>query len=144
MLLIEALRDHLIAEGLVRDPRVAGSLPPCWRSPKNGVPAPGEGSGVEVGPTVVVALFPASGIPRAPYDAGVLRTDGLDIRIRSTTAPAAIQLDDQIRQVLVDQRAWDMAGLQIVESRLERPLDLIYSDDQGFDFMAGYLFERAA
>ena len=74
----------------------------------------------------------------------MLRTDGLDIRIRSKTAPAAIELDDQIRQLLVDQRAWDMAGLQIVESRLERPLDLIYSDDQGFDFMAGYLFERAA
>ena len=144
MLLIEALRDHLIAEGLVRDPRVAGSLPPCWRSPKNGVPAPGEGNGTEIGPTVVVALFPASGIPRAPYDAGVLRTDGLDIRIRAKTAPAAIELDDQIRELLVDQRAWDMAGLQIVESRLERPLDLIYSDDQGFDFMAGYLFERAA
>lgn len=142
MLLIDCLRTCLIEEGLVRDPKIAGPLPPCWRSPKNGVPAPGEGSVPEIGPTVVVALYTAPSIPRSSYDASVLRTDGLDIRIRATTAPAAIELDDQIRAVLVDQRAWMMGGLEIVESRLERPLDLIYSDDQGFDFTAGYLFER--
>lgn len=142
MLLIDCLRTELISAGLVRDQKVPGSLPPCWRTPRNGVPAPGEGSATEKGDTVVVALYPASGIPRRPHDAGVLRTDGVDIRIRAKASVDAIELDDQIREILVDRRGWIMGGLQIVESRLERPLDLIYSDDQGFDFVAGYLFER--
>ena len=141
--LIEALRDHLVAAGLVRDPRVAGPLPPCWRTPANGVPAPGEGTTTERG-DLVVGLFPAPGIPMRSFDAGVLRKDGVDIRIRSKTAPAAIALDDAIRAELSDRRAYDLAGLTIVESLLERPLDLIVSDDQGFDFLAGYVFERHA
>lgn len=141
--LIEALREHLIDEGIVRDPRVAGSLPPCWRSPKNGVPQPGQGTTVEKGDPVV-GLFPAPGVPMRSYDAGVLRKDGVDIRIRSSTPTAAIDLDDQIREVLSDQRAYQLGDLLIVESLLERPLDLVVSDDQGYDFVAGYIFERHA
>ena len=143
-LLIDACRDYLIAQGIVRDPRVAGAAPPCWRSPRNGVPAPGDGTGTEIGATVVVGLFPSTGIAREPYDASVLRTDGLDVRIRATTAPAAIALDDSIRAALMDKRGWTMGGLQVVESRLERPLQLIVSDNQGYDFIAGYLIERHA
>lgn len=144
-LLIDGIRSYLIAEGVVRDPRTAGNLPPCWRSPRYGVPAPGEGEGAEVGATTVVGLFPTTGVAREPYDASVLRTDGLDVRIRSKTAPAAIQLDDAIRAKLVDKRALTLAaGFQVVEVRLERPLGLIVSDEQGFDFVAGYLIERAA
>lgn len=143
-LLIDSVRTFLIAQGVVRDPRTAGSAPPCWRNPRNGVPAPGEGDGVEVGPTVVVGIFQATGVAREPYDASVLRTDGLDIRIRSTTAPAAIQLDDSIRALLMDKRAITLGSLPIVECRLERPLSLVASDEQGFDFVAGYLVERAA
>jgi hypothetical protein len=74
----------------------------------------------------------------------VLRTDGLDIRIRSTTAPAAIELDDRIRAALTDKRNFLMGTLRIVESRLERPLNLIVSDNQGYDFISGYLIERHA
>ncbi len=144
-LLIDAVRDYLIAQGVVRDPRVAGNLAPCWRSPRHGVPAPGEGEGTEVGANAVVGLFPTTGIARDPYDASVLRTDGLDVRIRSRTAPAAIELDDAIRAKLVDKRALTLvAGFQVVEIRLERPLGLIVADDQGFDFVAGYLIERTA
>ena len=143
-LLIDALRTYLIAQGLVRDPRTAGSAPPCWRSPRNGTPAPGDGTGTEVGATVVVALYTATGVARAPYEAQALRTDGLDVRIRSTTAPAAIELDDAIRAAVMDKRAWSMGGLTIVESRLERPLQLVESTEQGFDFVSGWLFERSA
>ena len=143
-LMIDACRDYLIAQALVRDPRVAGAAPPCWRSPRNGLPAPGDGTAPEIGTTLVVGLFPSTGIARAPYDAQALRTDGLDIRIRSTTAPAAIELDDSIRAVLMDKRNWSMGGLTVVESRLERPLQLISSDEQGYDFIAGYLIERRA
>lgn len=143
-LMIDACRDYLIAQSLVRDPRVAGAAPPCWRSPRSGVPAPGDGAGVEVGATVVVGLFPSTGIARAPYEALSLRTDGLDVRIRSLTAPAAIELDDTIRTALMEKRNWVMGGLTVVESRLERPLQLISSDEQGYDFIAGYLIERLA
>lgn len=143
-LLIDACRDYLIAQAIVRDPRTAGAAPPCWRSPRNGVPAPGDGTGTEIGATIVVGLFPSAGVAREPYDASVLRTDGLDVRIRSTTAPAAIELDDQIRTALMDKRGWTMGGLTVVESRLERPLQLIVSDNQGYDFVAGYLIERRA
>ena len=143
-LLIDACRTYLIAQGVVRDPRTAGALPPCWRSPREGVPAPGDGTAPEKGTTITVGLFPASGVPRASHDASVLRTDGMDLRIRATTAPAAIELDDLIRAALVDKRALSMGGLQIVECTLERPLNLLASDEQGFDFIAGYLFERSA
>lgn len=143
-LLIDALRTYLIAQGLVRDPRTAGSVPPCWRSPRDGTPAPGDGTGTEVGATVVVALYTATGVARAPYEAQALRTDGLDVRIRSTTAPAAIELDDAIRTAVMDKRAWAMGGLTIVESRLERPLQLVESTEQGFDYVSGWLFERSA
>lgn len=143
-LLIDACRTYLIAQGVVRDPRTAGALAPCWRSPREGVPAPGDGTGNEIGATVVVGLFTAAGIARDPYDALSLRTDGLDVRIRSTTAPAAIELDDLMRTALMDKRAWAMGGLTIVESRLERPLQMIQSNEQGFDFVSGWLFERSA
>ncbi len=143
-LLIDALRDFLIAEGVVRDPRVAGADPPCWRSPRMGVPAPGDGDAPEMGASVVVGIFPAAGIARDPYEASVLRTDGIDIRIRSLRPPDAINLDDEIRGKIMDKRALSMAGLQIVECRLERPMNLIVSDEQGFDYITGYLFERSA
>lgn len=109
-----------------------------------GVPAPGDGEAPEVGASVVVGIFPASGIARDPYEASVLRTDGIDIRIRSLRAPDAINLDDEIRGKIMDKRALSMAGLQIVECRLERPMSLIVSDEQGYDFISGYLFERSA
>ena len=144
-LLIDAMRTYLIAQGAVRDPRTAGPAPPCWRSPRYGVPAPGEGDGTEVGADAVVGLFPTTGIARDPYDASVLRTDGMDVRIRSRTAPAAIAVDDAIRAALVDRRALTLvAGFQVVEVRLERPLGLLVSDEQGYDFIAGYLIERSA
>jgi hypothetical protein len=69
----------------------------------------------------------------------------MDVRIRSRTAPAAIAVDDAIRAALVDRRALTLvAGFQVVEVRLERPLGLLVSDEQGYDFIAGYLIERSA
>jgi hypothetical protein len=49
-----------------------------------------------------------------------------------------------MRAALMDKRAWAMGGLTIVESRLERPLQMIQSNEQGFDFVSGWLFERSA
>lgn len=141
-LLLDALRTHLISAGLVRDPRTAGALPPAWRSPRRGVPAPGEGTGVEVGATVVVGLLPAQGIAEKAYDATYLRTDGVDVYIRATTAPAAIALDDAIRAIVLDRRGWTMGGLTIVEAQLYRTLSLVDSDEQAFNFVAGYTFQR--
>jgi hypothetical protein len=61
--LLDHVRSHLIAQGLVRDPRVAGSLPPCWRQPANGTPAPGEGTNpTEIGADAVIGLVHSGGI----------------------------------------------------------------------------------
>jgi hypothetical protein len=71
-----------------------------------------------------------------------LRTDGVDLVIRSKNPPDAIALDDSIRAVIQDKRGWTMGGLQIIESTLYRPLSLVGSNDQSFDWSAGYLFQR--
>jgi hypothetical protein len=131
------MRTHLVSSGVVRDPRVAGSLPPCWRSPRKGVPAPGDGPGVEQGdPTV--GLFVGVGVPEAPHDASWLRTDTVDIVIRSTTAPGAVALDDAIRYQLVDRRDWSMGGLLVVETQLTRPLSQVGADEVCFDWTCSY------
>jgi hypothetical protein len=42
--LLEAIRDELVAQGIVRPATVAGALPPMWLSYRGGLPGPGEGS----------------------------------------------------------------------------------------------------
>lgn len=143
MTLLEHLRDYLIAEGIARKPAVAGAGHPLWLDPRHGVPAPGEGdSAVEIDADVVLGAFQVSGIPRGPYADSVLRTDAVDLWIRSRISPLAYGVDDALRQALVDRRAWDMAGMTIVESSLFRPLQRLGSDDDGYVFTSQYLFER--
>lgn len=141
--LLPNLRDFLIAQGIVRKPSVAGAAYPLWIDPRNGVPAPGEGSAaVEIDQSVVLGAFQVSGFPRAPYDATHLRTDAVDIWIRSKTAPLAYDVDDEIREVLSDKRQYSLGALIIVESRLFRPLQRLGSDENGYTFTTQYSFER--
>lgn len=141
MTLLDYLRDHLIGETVVRDPRTAGALPPFWREPRNGAPAPGEGSSpVEIGADATVSAFLTGGIPSRPYES-FWRKDIVDLWVRTKTAPTAIQLDAQIRAALIDKRAWDMAGLLIIESEQWRPFQRLGSDAQGFTYVVSYLFE---
>lgn len=141
MTLLDSLRQHLIDEGIVRDPRVAGALPPFWREPRLGAPAPGEGStATEIGPTVVVSAFMSGGVPARPYEA-FWRRQTVDLWLRTKTAPQAFDIDSSIYAVLADRRNWNMAGLLVIQSRQWRELQRLGSDEQGFTYIASYLFE---
>jgi hypothetical protein len=91
-----------------------------------------------------VGLFVGTGVPEARHDASWLRTDTVDIVIRSTTAPAAIALDDAIRYQLVDRRNWSMGGLLVVESEMSRALSQVGADEVCFDWTCSYTVQYQA
>ena len=139
--LLSELRAHLITEGIVRDPATPGAQPPMWLQPRDGVPAPGEGpTTTAIGQTAVLGAFRTGGIPRGAYASwGRLLT--VDITFRTTTAPAAVALDEQIRAVLVDRRDWMMGALHVIECLPWREFQPVGSDRQSFDALASYVFE---
>lgn len=137
----DKLRTYLIAQGVVRDPRVAGALPPCWRQPAEGVPAPGEGTGTEVGPTAVVGLLRSGGLTSPRFEKE-WRRDIVDIWLRTSTWPLAESIYADMRSKLIDKRNWNMGGIVIIESLEWRPLQLLSSDmNQGFTSQFAVLFE---
>ena len=143
--LLPHLRDYLVAQGLVRRPGVAGAAHPLWLDPREGVPAPGEGTNAtEVDADVVLGAYQVGGIPRARFDQSYLRTDAIDVWIRARIAPFAYRTADPIIAALADKRQFDLAGLTIVECLLFRPLQKLGSDENGFDYTMQFTFERYA
>jgi hypothetical protein len=148
--ILDHLRTYLVANGVGRDPRVAGPLPPIWRQPAAGTPAPGESPGsagsVEIGETVVIGLMRTGGIPQSPQEVE-WRRDIVDIWIRSRTWPQTESTWNAIRPLLVgtyaqSRQGWSMAGLAVIESQEWRTLSLLDSDPaQGFTSQAAILFE---
>jgi hypothetical protein len=132
--------QYLIDQGVVRDPRVAGALPPAFRQPRDGVPAPGEGEGTEVGPTCVIGLVRTDGIPSPRFEKE-WRRDVLDIVIRVTKWPDAEAKYAVMRNLFIDKTNWDMAGMKVIESLEWRNLGLIDSDAQGYTAQFAVLFE---
>ena len=141
--LLDHYRAHLINQGIVRDPGVAGALPPAWRHPRDGTPAPGEGTGTQIGPTAVVGLMHAGGIPTPRFESE-RRRDIVDVVIRTTTAPAAVGLAAEIRRVTIDRWNWAMGGITVVESLEFRPLQPLLPQTQFYTFIWGALFEYYA
>jgi hypothetical protein len=137
--LLNELRAYLIAQGIGRDPRVAGSLPPIWRQPRDGVPAPGQGSGAEVGATAVVGLFVNGGYPSAPME-GFLERRSVDIRLRTSHAQIGEQIGVALAVALDDRRYYLAGALRVHESLMERPLQLLASDAHSFDYVTSYVF----
>jgi hypothetical protein len=144
--LLEALKTHLITQGLVRSPRTAGSLPPLWLQPRLGVPAPGEipsgGATVEAGDPVVAA-FISGGFPVERFESA-WRRPTVEIRIRASKAPTGEDLGESILAATIDQTNWLMGGRQIIESQMWRPLTPLGSDEQGFDYLLAVAFELYA
>jgi hypothetical protein len=144
--ILDHLRTYLIANGVGRDPRVAGATPPIWRQPAAGTPAPGEGTGTEVGATVVIGLMRTGGIPQSPQEVE-WRRDIVDIWIRSRTWPQTESTWNAIRPLLIGTHAqsrqgWTMSGLAVIESQEWRTLSLLDSDPaQGFTSQAAVLFQ---
>lgn len=139
--LLDAMRTYLIAQNIVRSPRVPGAAPPLWIAPRDGTPAPGEGSdATEKGSDAVLSIVRTGGIPGDSYES-FLRKPTVDIRLRTRTAKIAYDIDMLLRDALHDKRAWDMAGLTVVESLQFRELQSLGSDAQSFDFVTEYVFE---
>ena len=79
------LADYLIAQGIGRSPRTAGALPPIWRQPRLGTPAPGEGTNpTERGTDAVIGLAHTGGLPAARQEKD-WRSDVIDVWLRTTT-----------------------------------------------------------
>lgn len=139
--LLTSLRDHLVTAGVVRDPLVAGPLPPLWREPRDGVPAPGEGdSASEVGATLVVGAFIATGIPPKPYE-GFIRTDAVELIIRASKASLLKPFEEQVREAVNDRRNFYMGTLWVESAYLFRDMAIIdRSTDGGWTASLQYLF----
>lgn len=134
-------RAHLVSEGLVRVPRVAGSVPPCWVMPQGGAPAPGEGDlAVEVGEQIVVALWPAAGFATRPFE-GFLREEMVEVEIRCapSAGKSARELAERIRRAVDDRRSFELGTIHVEECRMWRDFSLEASDpSQGHVFVGAF------
>lgn len=136
--------QHLINQGIVRDPRVAGPLPPAFRQPADGVPAPGEGSGTEIGPTAVIGIMRPFGVP-TPFLQLAWRRDIVEIVYRTQKWPQTETLHAVIRVALLDKMGTTMAGMRVIQSREWNTLGLTDSNtSQGFTSRSSVLFETYA
>jgi hypothetical protein len=139
--------QHLINQAIVRDPRTAGALPPAFRSPADGVPAPGEGIGTEVGPTAVVGISVDLTMP-SPFVESEWRRDIVDIVYRTLKRPDADALYAQVRLALVGppfKMNWLMAGMRVIQSVEWQGLQRIDSNRaQGYTMKSAVLMQSYA
>jgi hypothetical protein len=138
--LLTDLRAYLIAQGVVRKPSTAGSLPPMFLEPQLGVPAPGEGQGNEVGDPVLGA-FATGGFVLGPYMDSFARQPTIQINYRGKDPQAIQALELQITKRLVDRRDWMMSSTYLVESGLWQALQRLGSDTQGWEYTSAYMFQ---
>lgn len=142
--LLTELRTHLIAQGIVRNPTVAGSLPTMWLEPKLGTPAPGErpprGADTQIGTSAVVGAFLTGGFAPRPYES-FMRKPIVDLRLRTTTALVAEQLELAITAALIDRRDFMLGALYVIECEQWRALQRLSSGPQGFEFVTSYWLE---
>jgi hypothetical protein len=142
--LLTSLRDHLVAQNLVRKPSVAGAAPPLWLAPRLGVPAPGEGgNATEVGSDLVVGAFQTGGLAPGPY-AGWRRDPFIALRFRGLNAQNIENLHLAIANELIDRRDFNLASggsqMHVVECEMTTELQDLGSDEQGFEFETTYQF----
>lgn len=139
--LLSALRDYLVAQGIVRKPSVAGSLPPLWLEPQTGTPAPGEGNNpTEVGSDLVLGAFLTGGIAPARFESW-WRQPIVDIRLRGKSVQTIQSTELAMSKALIDKVDWTMGGLYLVEAEQWRALQRLGSDEQGFEFVVSYIFQ---
>jgi hypothetical protein len=143
--LLNALRDELVTAGIVRVPSVAGATPPMWLVPKLGTPAPGEGDNpTEVGPDAVIGAYRTNGIPPAAYES-FMRQPFVELRIRTRLGYLAEDLEAAITARIIDRRNFDLGGsLRVIECEQIVPLQLLGSDEQGFEHICSFSFELYA
>jgi hypothetical protein len=136
---VTALRDHLIALGIGRDPATPGSLPPIYRDMQTGAPNP-----VDVGADAVIELIRTGGVPPRRFE-GERRQPIVQVNLRVRKAPMAEVIGEQIEAAILDRRNWLMgtpgSQLRVIESEQVSPLSLVVSDEQGYDYRTSFSFE---
>jgi hypothetical protein len=137
--LLEAIRDELVAQGIVRPATVAGALPPMWLSYRGGLPGPGEGSTPGRDADLVTGLRFAGGIPTEPL-MGFYERRNVDVLFRGKTATRIEDVDRAIDAVLDDRDGWLMGGLRVEQSLRIRPLGEVYSDELAYFMVTSYTF----
>lgn len=142
MHLLNAMQTHLIGQGVVRKPGVAGAAPPLFLEPTTGTPAPGEGEGVMVDANLVLGAYISTGVAPRRFESW-WRQPIVDVRIRAAKDKAylAEDIELQISKALIDQVAWTMAGLFVVEAEQWRALQRLGSDTQGTEYVVSYVFQ---
>lgn len=155
---LTALRDELVARGLVRKPSDAGAqsapptngLPPCHVEP-NAPPAPGEREAPEDDASLVVTIRLSSELGEEAF--AYRRRMVIDVIYRSLGTGAlkrARALDAQIRSALVDGRpdyglGWTMgttSPVDVLQSSVYGGLGPVSRDPaQGATDTAKYAFE---
>lgn len=157
---VDALRDYLVDEGLVRRPDHPGAgarpwLPVAWRHPDNGAVGPGDAAqqkkpAAAQDDGLVVSLMYAPGIPPRPGEEE-RRTDGVDVVLRGNAMQPMADLEAEIRVRLLGDppdpggRAdWTMAGLYVIQSSQWRPFQPLAAGNGVFTFTVGYVFDVRA
>lgn len=142
--LLNALRDELVTAGIVRYPETGGGLPPFWREPKLGTPAPGEGNAdAEVGQDAVVGAYLIGGLAPGPFES-YRRDPFVELRFRTRLGYMAEELELQITGQLIDRRDFMLGGatgVHVLECQQILALQRLGSDEQGFEHLTQYQFE---
>lgn len=120
LIVIEQMRAHLIAQGLVRAWETDGAAPPCILDPRDGAPEP-------VDPDLsTVTLVQTLHVPVEIMEQRYLAEPVVDVIVRSRTSPRAVLLQRSIRGVLADRRLFEMGDLLVERS-------LVWREDQQLD-----------
>jgi hypothetical protein len=119
---VNALRDHLVAAGIVRKGNVAGPLPPMVLDPLQGAPAPGELEGIVNDPDLLITARPGGDLTPAPPDGWLLQTT-VDVIYRGKHSDRIAAVDAAITAELflpggMCKTAWMMGPLQMIETRI--------------------------
>ena len=140
-MLLNFVRDHLVAQGIVRVPANAGPLPPLWLEPRHGVPEVGLDveslSAAERSADLQIGAWQSTGEGTVPLE-GELEVSYVLFRFVSSKTPVGHAVHNQIRAALDDKRNWSMAGQQVHASQLFRNWQFISSDDNGFNHLSEY------
>lgn len=133
------VRQYLIDQAVVRDPRVAGLLPACWIMPGAGLNAPGAGNTTTERSDPVVALWGSPG-PAPRQGEGFIRQEVVlfEIRTSSDKVRQAFSFEDAVRTVLNDKRGWTMGSVLVNESNLVRDIQQVDFGPAGFTFNFQY------
>lgn len=160
MTLLDAIAQHLAAVGIARLPGTGTGprpwLPPFWRNPADGTPAPGEKKGAELDDGLVLAGYLSGEIP-PPEGGGYSNRLTVDVDLRSKSMASIETVAEQLREEFAPSAGglvgagipglridWTLqpAGPAVIESRLWRGLQILGSSTgQGYHYRLALLLE---